>query len=162
MNRSPNAASRSRWGWAVLLFALAIEALGGAALLLSVAGEMLAASDEPLGQRLSIFIAVLLAWLWAFVTLFGSVRSRASWVRGSALTIHVLIFAAGTGALQQGIGSPLLAIGLIVLALFGFFGAIVARPSFDASVEAHAADGKNANGENLDGKKADGENSDAD
>ena len=129
MSRSPRAELRSKQGWATLLVVLSIEAFGGLALLVPTTVGMLAASGEPLGQRLSIFLALLISWVWVLATLFGGLRSRAAWARGSALTIHVLLFAAGTGMLQLAIGSPLLAWVLVLLALLGFFAAILARPA---------------------------------
>lgn len=125
---SPARGLPARLGWGVLLIVLLIEAFGGLLLLLPTALGMFEATDEPLGARVSILLALLIAWAWVCATLFGAMRSRASWVRGSALTIHVLLFAAGTGMLQFGLGSGLLAWALVLLALVGFFAAVVVRP----------------------------------
>lgn len=120
-------------GWGVLLVVLVIEAFGGLALMVPVTTAFLGASQDPLGPRVSIMLAAILAWAWVLLTLWGAARTRASWARGSALTMHVLMFAAGTGVLQLGglVGGPLLGWGLIVLAFGGFFGAIIAKPSAD-------------------------------
>ncbi len=125
---SPERSRLARLGWGVLLVALLVEAFGGLLLLVPTVLGMLEASDEPLGARLSIFLALLIAWVWVCATLLGAMRSRASWVRGSAITIHVLLFAAGTGMLQLGLGGALLAWALVLLALVGFFAAVAARP----------------------------------
>ena len=127
MSSSPVRHERPRRGWAALLIVLSFEAFGGLALLVPVMLGLMQTTTEPLGQRLSIFLAMLVSWIWICVTLFG-LRTRASWVRASAITIHVLIFAAGTGVLQLGIGTTALGWGLVVLALVGFFAALIARP----------------------------------
>lgn len=129
MSGSLQAERRSRLGWIVLLGALSLEAFGGLALLVPTTLGMLDASDEPLGSRLSIFLALLIAWLWVCATLLAGMRSRPSWVRGSALTIHVLLFAAGTGVLQLQLASQLLGWALVLFALVGFFAAVLARPT---------------------------------
>lgn len=129
MSSSPANSRRSATAWSLLIVSLAIEAVGGLVLLISIVPNMLAATEEPMGPRLSIFLAILISWVWVCVTLGGSVRSRASWVRGSAITIHVLLFAAGTGLLQLGLASSAMGWGLVLLALIGFFSALLARPT---------------------------------
>jgi uncharacterized membrane protein len=131
MADSPELHPRSKRAWGVLFTVLVLEAFGGLALLVPVAAGMLAASSEPLGPRLSIFLALLIAWIWVCVTLFGALRTRASWSRGSAITIHVLLFAAGTGVLQLQMGDETLGWVLVLFALVGFFAALLARPRFD-------------------------------
>lgn len=131
--------ARSRLGWGALIAVLVLETFGGIALLVPLTTAMLAAGDEPLGARLSVFLAALISWLWVTVTLLGSIRGRKGWVRGSALTIHVLLFAAGTGMLQQQIGDALLAWGLVLLALIGFAAALLARPALVEPGEGDAA-----------------------
>lgn len=130
MRSSHEATGRARSAWGVLLAVLTVEAFGGIAALVPITTDFLGASDEPLGPRLSIFLAALISWAWVLFTLWGAARTRASWARGSAITLHVLIFAAGTGVLQMGgmIGEPLLGWGLVLLALVGFFAALLARP----------------------------------
>ncbi|MGK0715637.1 hypothetical protein ACR5KS_06175 [Leucobacter sp. W1153] len=130
MRSSHEATGRARSAWGALLAVLTVEAFGGIAALVPITTDFLGASDEPLGPRLSIFLAALISWAWVLFTLWGAARTRASWARGSAITLHVLIFAAGTGVLQMGgmIGEPLLGWGLVLLALVGFFAALLARP----------------------------------
>lgn len=133
MSVSSQLNSRAGTGWGVLLAVLIVESFGGLALMVPVVTAFLAAAEDPLGPRLSVMLAAILAWAWVLLTLWGAARSRASWSRGSALTMHVLMFAAGTGVLQLGglVGSPLLGWGLIALALVGFVGAIIAKPAID-------------------------------
>lgn len=137
MPSSHEPAARARPGWGVLLVVLVIEAFGGLAMLVPVTTGFLAASDDPIGPRISIFLAALIAWAWVLLTLWGAARLRASWARGSALTMHVLLFAAGTGVLQLGgiVGSPVLGWALIVLALIGFFAALMAKPAVEPLAE---------------------------
>lgn len=128
MSSLPAVDNTPQRGWGVLATVLAIETFGGLALLIPIVTAMLESSDEPLGQRLSIFLAALIALIWICVTLFAALRVRASWVRASAITIHVLMFAAGTGILQLQLASQILGWGLVALALVGFFAALRARP----------------------------------
>lgn len=128
MSSLPAVDNAPQRGWGVLATVLAIETFGGLALLIPIVTAMLESSDEPLGQRLSIFLAALIALIWICVTLFAALRVRASWVRASAITIHVLMFAAGTGILQLQLASQILGWGLVALALVGFFAALRARP----------------------------------
>src|SRR5690606_40367890 len=86
-------------------------------------------------QNLSLIVMAALSLVWVVVTFAGAVRTRASWVRGSSLTIHVLLFAAGTGCLQIGIGPWWLGFALVALALAGFAAAILARPAVAPAAE---------------------------
>jgi hypothetical protein len=79
-------------------------------------------------ENFSLVAMVAICLIWVIITLGGLVKSKAPWVRGSAVTINVLLFAAGTGCLQLGIGSTALGFGLVALALVGFFAAIASRP----------------------------------
>lgn len=128
MQDSPNVHRRVRVAWLALTTVLTVEAAGGAFALVTVLQGFFGASGDPFGQRLSILLAALIAWVWVLVTLWGAVRHRASWVRGSALTLHVLLFAAGTGVLQFQLGSTALGFGLIALAFVGFAAAVLAQP----------------------------------
>lgn len=135
MSGSREVQGRSGAGWAVLLIVLAIEAFGGLVLVAQTALGMLQSAGEPLGARLSIFLAILLGWIWICAALFGGVRGRASWARGSALTIHVLLFAVATGVLQLNLAGALFGWGLVLLALIGFFAALIARPNLELGDE---------------------------
>jgi hypothetical protein len=120
--------SRSRIAWAALIVLLGLEAVGGLAVMIPVVQGFFAATEDPIAQRLSIFLSALIAWVWVIITLWGALRSRASWARGSAITIHILLFAAGTGVLQFGLAEPLVGWVLILLAFAGFAAALLARP----------------------------------
>lgn len=121
--------TRSRTAWRVLTVVLILEAIGGIAVLFPVVQGVFAPTEDSLGARVSLLLAALIAWAWVCVTLAGSLRGRAPWARGSAITIHVLMFAAGTGVLQGILGDPLLGWVLVLFAFLGFFAALIARPS---------------------------------
>lgn len=128
MSRPSSSIFRSRAAWMVLRVVLLVEVVLGAILVVNTFGAFLAAPDEPLGSRLSILIAALLSWVWVIVTLVGAMRGR-GWARGSAITLHVLLFAAATGVLQGIFGEEfLLGVLLILLAFAGFFVGILAKP----------------------------------
>lgn len=128
MSETPSVHRRVRVAWMVLTGVLAVEAIGGVFALVTVVQSFLAASTDPLGQRLSVLLAAVIAWAWVVATLWGAARLRAGWARGSALTLHVLLFAAGTGVLQFQLGSTALGFGLIALAFAGFAAALLAKP----------------------------------
>ncbi|EYT53227.1 hypothetical protein H490_0110925 [Leucobacter sp. UCD-THU] len=134
MPSSPADHPRSRVAWRALAALLAVES----ALLLWVLGVTvvgaLGSEGNPL-QNLSLIVMAALSFAWVVVTLVGAVKARASWVRGSSLTIHVLLFAAGTGCLQIGIGPWWLGFALVALALAGFAAAILARPAVQSAGE---------------------------
>ena len=137
MTSTPAEHARSRGAWAALRAILAIEAIGGAVLLVLVVRGFFGAADEAIGPRVSLLLAVLAWWAWIAITFVGALRGRHSWVRGSALTNHVLIFAAATGLLQGILGPQVpLGLALLALALGGFLAAILARPDYAESPEA--------------------------
>lgn len=127
MTGSPALYRRSQLGWAVLVAALGIETLLLAWVTLVTLLAALGSSSGA-AQNYSLVVVLAICLVWVVVTLFASVRSRVSWVRGSAVTIHVLLFAAGTGCLQLAIGPWWVGFCIIALALIGFFAAILARP----------------------------------
>lgn len=131
--------------WRVVQIDLGVLAIAMSIVLVTVSANALAASNEPLGPRASIVAAVGASWLWICVTLFGALRSRASWVRGSSVTLHILLFAASTGVLQGLLGpdvpSEPLGWGGVALALIGFFASVLARP--ESTDQAHS-DGSGA------------------
>lgn len=129
MSRSPDEFQRSPAGWTILIAILAIESIAGAALLSFTVWQLLQSTSDPLGDRVSVFIAVLLSWIWVLVTLLAGARRRIGWARSSALTIHVLLFAAATGVLQFGVAPALWGWALIVVAIVGFIAALLAQPA---------------------------------
>lgn len=138
MTGSPAIYRRSKLGWAVLVACLTVEAL---LLAWVTVVTLLAAIGASTGaaQTYSLVAMAVICLVWVVVTLTGSVRSRASWVRGSAVTIHVLLFAAGTGCLQLAIGPWWFGFTLIGLALVGFFAAIFARPELQSATDSGTA-----------------------
>lgn len=128
MSHSPAVHQRSRWAWIALIAVLGVETVAGVLGLIPLATGFFEASGEAPGQRLSILLAGVLAVLWVVITCLAAVRNRAGWVRGSALTLHVLLFAAGTGMLQYRLAPAGVAWAAVGLALVGFFAAILARP----------------------------------
>ena len=132
MPTTPADHPRSRAGWAALTVLLVLEGLLIAwVVLIAVLASF--GSHGVQMQVVSLLIVVIAALGWIVATFVGAVRSRASWVRGSALTIHVLLFAAGTGCLQLQIGPWWFGFAIIVAALAGFAGALVARPRSGAA-----------------------------
>src|SRR5690606_35015118 len=128
MPRSSAELRRSEAAWGVLLGALIVEAfLLIWVLLITVIAAL--GSGDSFAQNLSLVVLAAASLAWVVVTIVGLVRTHASWVRGSALTIHVLLFAAGTGCLQLALGPWWLGVGLVVLALLGFFVTLLARPA---------------------------------
>lgn len=129
MDRKPDVHAPSRLGWTTLRILLLIELVGGAVVLWNVVLAFIAANDEPLGSRLSLLLAVVISWAWIGITLWGALTHRASWVRGSALTIHILMFPAATGVLQGILGAAApLGWALLGLAVLGVISAVLARP----------------------------------
>ena len=125
---------RSRAGWAVLRVLLVLESL----LLVGVVIFSISAafgSVGPVAQNVSIVAMAVLVLVWVAITAVAALRGRPSWVRGSSLTIHVLLFAGGTGCLQLGIGSWQFGFALVAGALVGFAAAVLARaeerPAYD-------------------------------
>lgn len=141
MDSTPAEHPRSLLAWRILRLVLALETLGGAYVLVNVIRGFFAAGDDPVGAKVSLLLAVVFAFAWLLITCVAAFRSRASWVRGSALTIHVLMFAAATGVLQ-GLLGPLFGLGLalLVLSLVGFIAAIVARPDLQEIPEGDEGD----------------------
>ncbi len=136
MNDQNTAFRQQRTGWLVLRITLTVEVTAGVVPLWNVLQGFFAAGSDPMGQRVSLLLAVLLSWGWIALTQWGAFTHRASWVRGSSLTLHVLMFAAATGVLQGILGDmPLLGWSLLVLAILGFIGAVLARPEMPVAGE---------------------------
>lgn len=119
---------RSGPAWIALTAALAVELVLGVFLLVTMFPTLPAAGLErevffPLWVSLLVSMAICCVWIAA--TLLGAIRRRGSWVRGSAVTIHVLMFAAALGVFQGLLGTPAIGIALLVLALVGFVSAIL-------------------------------------
>lgn len=138
MTSSPSDHPRSRAAWAALRTLLGLESLLLVWVLIVTVLGALGSSTAAL-QNLSLVAMAALSLAWIAVTFVGAVRARVSWVRGSALTIHVLLFAAGTGCLQLDIGPWWFGFGLVAGALLGFAAALLARPEAPQIDESTAA-----------------------
>ncbi|UOQ55862.1 hypothetical protein MUN78_09085 [Leucobacter allii] len=130
MVSSPADHPRSLAGWAALRVLLALESafLAGVVVMTVIGAAGSAGSAGSMLQNVSLVVMAAVCLLWVVITLVGALRGRASWVRGSAVTVHVLLFAAGTGCLQIGIGPWWLGFALAAAALLGFLAAILAQP----------------------------------
>lgn len=135
MADSPNVHRRARTAWIVLIAVLSVETIFGVLALIPLATGFSEAGGDLLGQRVSVLLGGLLAVLWVVVTFLGALRTRAGWVRGSALTLHVLLFAAGTGILQYALAPTWMGWAAILLAFAGFFSALLARPAAEPSLD---------------------------
>lgn len=119
---------RSQRFWAALTTLLVLEAIAGAAVIFFTARTFPGFSDPFISLWISVLVSVILSWVWVVATLAGALRLRASWVRGSALTIHVLMLAAAVGVMQGILGPVLVGVGLAVLAVAGVISALGAKP----------------------------------
>lgn len=122
---------RSRSAWTALTAVLAVELVLGAVLVVTMIPTFPAAGPErealaPLW--VSLFVSAILCCVWVAATLVGAIRRRGSWVRGSAVTIHVLLLAAAMGVFQGILGTPAIGALLLVLAVAGFAAAILVGP----------------------------------
>lgn len=142
MSASSSVQPRSKRAWRILVSLLAIETAAGLIAMIPLGTGFLGAGKDELGQRVSVLLAGLLAIAWVAATFVGALRSRASWVRGSALTLHVLMFAAGTGILQYRLAEGWVGWALILCAFVGFFSGLIARPEYadPAEIEDAAAE----------------------
>jgi len=143
MSTTPSEHPLTRRAWVVLTVLLGLEAVAGVVSVIPLGIGFFGAADDDVNQRVSVLISGVVAIIWVAVTFTGALRSRASWVRGSAMTLHVLMFAAGTTVLQYPVlGTRAVAWALIVAAFIGFFGAMLARPTVaDVSADTGADTG---------------------
>lgn len=126
MSASSTEHPRAAVAWRVLRILLALEAL----FLVWVLGFAVVAAlgDGSAMDSLALVVMAALILVWSLVTCIGAMRSRAGRARASALTLHVLLFAAGTGCLQIGIGPWWLGWAMVAVALLGFAAALLAVP----------------------------------
>ncbi|WP_343962496.1 hypothetical protein [Leucobacter albus] len=95
----------------------------------------------------SLLVSAILSCVWVAATLLGAVRRKGSWVRGSAVTIHVLMLAAAFAVFQGVIGTPAIGALLLVLALVGLASAVFVglpasqrKPAGDAGLAQQAVE----------------------
>lgn len=131
MSRTPEVSSRAQLAWRALITILGLEAVGAIALTIFVVRGVFGENQEAadLGLQVSVLAATIISTIWVIATFAAALRTRASWVRASAITLHVLIFAAGTGVLQMGLADPLIGWGLVLLSFAGFAAALLAQPA---------------------------------
>lgn len=135
---------RSQLSWGVLCVLLLLESLFMVwALCFTVIGAM--GDSGALMQDLSLIVIIALALVWVVLAAVGAFRTKASWVRGSALTIHVLLFATGTGVRQLQLGPDALAIPLLLAGILGFAAALLARPAQQGAAQGQGAAENSAN-----------------
>ncbi len=124
---------RSRSAWLALTAVLAIELVLGLVLVITMVPTFPAAGPDQAALMplwISLLVSMILACVWVAATLVGAMRRQGSWVRGSAVTIHVLMFAAALGVFQGILGTPAIGALLLGLAVIGFASAIViGKPS---------------------------------
>lgn len=129
---------RSIVAWRALAAVLAVEVAATAVLLIGMVPTFPGsqgsdgASLVPLWA--SLFASVAIAWVWIGATLVGALRSRHGWVRASAVTIHILVFAAAIGVLQGILGTVPIGLAMMALGIAGFVAAVLAKPE-ESSVE---------------------------
>ena len=140
MSDSPAVHRRSRRAWVALIAVLAGETILGVIALIPLAMGFFGASGDQLGQRVSVLLAGVIAVAWVAVTFLGALRSRPSWARGSAVTIHVLLFAAGTGVLQYGLAPAWVGWAAVLVAFLGFGLGLLARPERSSVEQAEPED----------------------
>ena len=134
---------RSRAAWIALTAVLAVELVLGGVLVITIFPTFPAAGPErealaPLW--FSLVISLVLSCVWIAATLLGTIRRKGTWVRGSAVTIHILMLAAALGVFQGLLGTPAVGATLLVLAIVGFASAIlVGLPPKPAAPETAAA-----------------------
>lgn len=119
---------RIQSAWRVLTATLSVELVLGVVLVVTMIPTFPSAGPErdalvPLW--VSLFVSVILCCVWVAATLVGAICRRGSWVRGSAVTLHILMLAAALGVFQGLIGTPGVGILLLVLAIVGFASAIL-------------------------------------
>lgn len=123
---------RSQRARMVLIAVLVIELIAGAALLYWMIPTF-PKSGESQGQGslvplwVSLLLSLVIWWVWLAAMLAGAIRRKGNWVRASAITSHVLLFAAGVGIVQGIFSTVWVGVGLIVLAIAGFVSASLMR-----------------------------------
>lgn len=120
--------TQSNLAWKTLIVVLIAELLGGIAVVFVTAQTFPGMNDPFLALWVSVFLALVLSWIWVGATLLGAIRSKGTWVRGSAVTIHLLMFAAAIGVLRGILGTVPEGLVLLTMSLVGFVAAIIARP----------------------------------
>jgi len=126
---------------AVLNLLLGVETILGILALIPLVVGFAGSADDAFGQRISILLAGALGVVWIAITFWGALRSQARWPRSSAVTIHVLLFAAGTGMLRYVLAPFSVSVAVVAVGIIGFFVALLARSdSMPGDADAEASD----------------------
>lgn len=132
---------RSRSAWIALTAVLSVELLLGAVLVFRMVPTFPAAGpdrDALVPLWISLFVSTILCCVWIAATLAGALKRQGSWVRGSAVTIHMLMFAAALGVFQGLLGTVGAGITLLALAIIGFAAALLTGTPRQAPANAAA------------------------
>ncbi|AZZ57389.1 hypothetical protein [Rathayibacter iranicus] len=115
-SRRPRTTGVRPVGLLILIAVLALETLAVAALAIWLVVELLTtAADTPDGG-IAIIVLALIALGWAVATTLGAVRRR-GWMRGSALTMQLVVMAIALGAFQGQYAVPDIGWALLAPAL---------------------------------------------
>lgn len=118
--------------WALLVI-LAGEVVLLAAVVVTLAVDLLVAPAASLAAAIALLVLALLATAWLATVLVNVWRFRA-WSRSAALVWQVLQFAVGLGALQGAFAAPAWGWPLVAASVAGFILCVV-RPVREALVE---------------------------
>ena len=127
---------KSQLGWVILRLILILEALAGLVVVWQTFSGVLGDQEAPAGLRASIIISVVLCWIWVAFTAFGAARGMPSWARGSAITMHVLMFSAAVGIMQGILGTVAIGVALLLVSIVAIVSAVIARPMPPEPLEA--------------------------
>lgn len=93
-----------------------LETLAVAALAAWLLIELLTTAADTIGGGIAIVVLALIALGWAAATTLGAVRRR-GWMRGSALTMQLVVMAVALGAFQGQYAVPDIGWALLAPAL---------------------------------------------
>ncbi|NNC13124.1 hypothetical protein HII28_14710 [Planctomonas sp. JC2975] len=111
-------------GCLVALLSLESLCLIAVVIWLSMQAAQTAASDVPTG--LALLIIAALCAVWVVLTTVGAARRR-SWMRGSTITLHILVFAIAIGSFTGVTAVPEAGWVLLIVAALGI--GLVLAPS---------------------------------
>lgn len=115
-SRGPRSTGSRPVGLLVLIAVLVLETLAVAALTAWLLIELLTTAADTIGGGIAIVVLALIALGWAAATTLGAVRRR-GWMRGSALTMQLVVMAVALGAFQGQYAVPDIGWALLAPAL---------------------------------------------
>ncbi|QHC67211.1 hypothetical protein GSU68_11990 [Rathayibacter sp. VKM Ac-2759] len=86
-------------GLLVLIVVLALETVGVGAVTAWLLIELVTTTADTVGGGVAIVVLAVIALGWVVATTLGAIRRR-SWMRGSALTMQLVLMAVALGAFQ--------------------------------------------------------------